>query len=302
MMKQPNMDKKKIYTLVIAYLLVIIIWSTTPLAIKWSGESVGFIIGVSARMLIGAVLSMALTLIYFKKLPLHGAAIKVYLAATLAIFGAMTTTYWGAQYISSGLISIVFGLTPILTAWMASRLLHENSLTLPKILGSLLGLSGLLVIFFEQIQLGSQALMGLSAVLLAVLLHSSSSVWIKRIDAKLPALIVTAGGLLFSLPLFLILYMLFAEPLPVVIPARPVWSIIYLGVMGSVVGFVSFYFVLSSLQASTVALITLLTPVTALWLGNMLNDEPLTGMIVLGTLLVLSGLAIHQWSSKLSRS
>lgn len=301
-MKPPNMDKKKIYTLVIAYLLVIIIWSTTPLAIKWSGESVGFIFGVSARMLIGAALSMALALIYFKKLPLHGAAIKVYLAATLAIFGAMTSTYWGAQFVSSGLISIVFGLTPILTAWLASRLLHENSFTLPKILGSLLGLSGLLVIFFEQIQLGSQALMGLSAVLLAVLLHSLSSVWIKRIDAKLPALIVTAGGLLFSLPLFLILYMLFAEPLPVVIPARPVWSIIYLGVMGSVVGFVSFYFVLSSLQASTVALITLLTPVTALWLGNMLNDEPLTGMIVLGTLLVLSGLAIHQWSSKLSRS
>ena len=63
------MDTKKIYPLVFAYLLVIIIWSTTPLAIKWSGESVGFIFGVSARMLIGAVLAMALTLVYFKKLP-----------------------------------------------------------------------------------------------------------------------------------------------------------------------------------------------------------------------------------------
>ena len=95
--------------------------------------------------------------------------------------------------------------------------------------------------------------------------------------------------------------MLYAEPLPAVIPERSFWSVIYLGVMGSVVGFVSFYYVLSNLQASTVALITLLTPVTALWLGNMFNDEPVTGMIVSGSLLVLSGLAIHQWSSKLSR-
>ncbi|MCW8956226.1 MAG: DMT family transporter [Gammaproteobacteria bacterium] len=301
-MKKPNMDNKKLYTLVIAYLLVIVIWSTTPLAIKWSGESVGFIFGVAARMLIGAVLAMALTLVYFKKLPLHGAAIKVYLAAGLGIFGAMTSTYWGAQFIPSGLISIVFGLTPIITAWMASRLLQENSMTLPKISGSLLGLSGLLVIFFEQIQLGSQALMGLSAVLLAVALHSISSVWVKYIDARLPALVVTAGGLLFSLPLFLFLYMVFAEPLPAVIPDRPIWSVIYLGVMGSVVGFVSFYYVLANLQASTVALITLLTPVTALWLGSMFNDESLTGMIVIGTLLVLLGLVIHQWSGKLLRT
>lgn len=300
-MKRPKMELKKAYLLVSAYLLVVVIWSTTPLAIKWSAESVGFVFGVSARMLIGTLLAMALTLIYFKKLPMHGAAIKVYIAATLAIFGAMTTTYWGAQFISSGLISIVFGLTPIITAWMASRLLHENSLTLPKILGSLLGLVGLLVIFFEQIQIGTQAFVGLGAVFLAVMLHSMSSVLIKHVDAKLPALIVTTGGLLFSLPLFLILYILFAEPLPAVIPARPIWSVIYLGVMGSVVGFVSFYYVLSHLQASTVALITLLTPVAALWLGYVLNNEHLSWMIVTGTLLVLSGLVIHQWSSKLSR-
>ena len=36
-----------------AYLGVIIIWSTTPLAIKWSGDDVGFQFGVAARMLVG---------------------------------------------------------------------------------------------------------------------------------------------------------------------------------------------------------------------------------------------------------
>lgn len=300
-MKQLNMDNRKLYSLVIAYLLVVIIWSTTPLAIKWSGESVGFIFGVTARMFIGAVLALTLTLILFRKLPMHSTAIKVYLAATLAIFGAMTTTYWGAQFVSSGLISVVFGLTPIITAWAAARLLHENSLTLPKILGSLLGLLGLLVIFFQQIQLGPQAYTGFLAILLAVMLHSMSSVLIKYIDAKLPALVVTAGGLLFSLPLFVLLYILFADPLPATMPVRPLWSAIYLGVMGSVVGFVCFYYVLANLQATTVALITLLTPVIALWLGSILNNESLTWAIIIGTLLVLLGLALHQWSNKLSR-
>ena len=41
-----------------AYLGVILIWSTTPLAILWSSQEVGFVFGVSSRMLIGAVLAL----------------------------------------------------------------------------------------------------------------------------------------------------------------------------------------------------------------------------------------------------
>jgi len=81
------------------------------------------------------------------------------------------------------------------------------------------------------------------------------------------------------------------------LPMRSIWSIVYLGVMGSIVGFVSYYYLLSHLRASTVALITLMTPVTALWLGNMLNNEDLTPFIWLGTSLVLLGLMLHQWGN-----
>ncbi|HID49904.1 MAG TPA: EamA family transporter, partial [Chromatiales bacterium] len=43
-----------------AYVGIIIVWSTTPLAIKWSGEGAGFLFGVSARMLLGAVVCLLL--------------------------------------------------------------------------------------------------------------------------------------------------------------------------------------------------------------------------------------------------
>jgi len=288
-------------TVALAFITVVFIWSTTPLTIKWSAEGVGFISAITGRMLIGAVLATALTFIRFNKLALSAKAIYVYFAAALAIFGAMMPVYWGAQYLSSGLISVVFGLTPIFTAFFATSLLQENSLTITKMAGALSGVAGLLVIFSEQLNLGENALMGLSAVLLSVILHSMSAVWIKRIDARLPALMVTTGGLLFSLPLFLLVYILFAEPLPVQLPMRSIWSIVYLGVMGSIVGFVSYYYLLSHLQASTVALITLMTPVVALLLGYTLNNEDLTGTIWLGTSLVLLGLMLHQWGGILSK-
>ena len=43
----------------LAYIGVIIIWSTTPLAIKWSGGDAGFLFGVTARMLIGLLFSLS---------------------------------------------------------------------------------------------------------------------------------------------------------------------------------------------------------------------------------------------------
>ena len=283
----------------IAFVGVVLIWSTTPLAIKWSGEDVGFLFGVSLRMLIGAMLALLLTLIYYRRLPLHRKALHVYFAAGSAIFGAMLAVYWGAQFISSGLISVVFGLTPMFTALLAARFLHEQSLTLFKIMGSLLGVAGLAIIFSEQLGLGIHAVWGISAVLVSVMLHSASAIWIKYLDAKLPALVVTTGGLLFSLPFFMLVYLMFPVSLPNELPSRAIWSIVYLGVMGSVVGFVSYYFLLENLRASTVALITLITPVVALFIGRTLNDELLTQSIWIGTGLVLIGLALHQWGRKL---
>ena len=44
-----------------AYLGVIPIWSTTPLAIKWSGKDVGFLFGVTSRMLMGVVVGLCIT-------------------------------------------------------------------------------------------------------------------------------------------------------------------------------------------------------------------------------------------------
>ncbi|MET0109749.1 MAG: hypothetical protein ABW084_12685 [Candidatus Thiodiazotropha sp.] len=41
-----------------AYLGIVLIWGTTPLAIKWSGEGVGYLFGVTGRMVIGVILAL----------------------------------------------------------------------------------------------------------------------------------------------------------------------------------------------------------------------------------------------------
>ena len=295
------MESKKTLMIVLAYLLVVVIWSTTPLTIMWSGHGVNFLFGITARMTIGALLALLLVAWRYGRLPCDKKSMLVYASVGFAIFASMLPVYWGAQYIPSGLISVIFGLTPMMTAWFAAQFLQEQRFGLNKIFGAILGLFGLAIIFIRQINIGEHATWGVTAVVFAVMIHSASAVWIKKLDARLPALQLTTGGLLVALPLLWLTYLVFAPALPEHIPQRALVAIFYLGIMGSVVGFVAYYFLLEQLSTSSTSLITLMTPVLAVWLGNWLNNEQSGVTVWLGTMLVISGLLLHQWGGRLKR-
>ena len=72
------------FRLFIGFTIVILIWSTTPLAVKWSAEGTGFIFGVSARMVIGMLVLIVLAFIKRVPIPLHKEAVLTYLAAGAA--------------------------------------------------------------------------------------------------------------------------------------------------------------------------------------------------------------------------
>jgi drug/metabolite transporter (DMT)-like permease len=277
-----------------AYTGVIMIWATTPLAIKWSGESVGFLFGVSARMLIGLVVIAVLMLLLRRPLSWNRQAMMAYAGVAMAIYGAMTLVYWGAQFIPSGLVSVLFGLTPVVTGLIAGLWLGERVFTPYKVTGIALGLMGLGLIFGLDFNTEGQGLLGLLAVVLAVIVHAFSVVWVKKADAQVSALELTAGGLLLANVLFLLTWTASGESLPVAVPDKALWSIVYLGVFGSVLGFVLFYYALKRLQASTMALLTLITPVLALMLGRVLNNESIGFVTYMGSGMILLGLVLYQ--------
>ena len=285
----------------LAFLATILIWSTTPLAIKWSSEGISFMFAVTARMAIGAIGCLLLLFLVRGRLYWHKAAVSTYLAAGLGIYGAMSCVYWGAQFIPSGLVSVIFGLTPLLTGLMASYWLSEQALTPIRLLGLASALSGLMLIFGNGIHAGYAAILGMLSVFMAVVLHSFSTVWVKRIASGLPAITVTTGGLLMALPLYLITWGLVDGRLPATIPDKALAAIVYLGLFGSVMGFILFYYVLKHVEASRVGLIPLVTPVAALGIGSLLNGEAIPVVVWSGTGLILLGMSVYQWGPLLFR-
>ena len=283
----------------LAYIGVIIIWSTTPLAILWSSEGVGFLFGVTSRMVIGAVLALMVAALLGAGMKWHRRAMTAYTAAGLGIYGGMLTVYWAAQYIPSGWISVIFGLSPVVTGIMARYWLEGEALTLQRVAGMLLGIAGLGVIFVTGVEMDGHVMLGIIAMLLSVIIHSASGIWVKRIDADVPAIVMTSGGLALAAPLFLITWLFIGGDIPEGTTARTMGAIGYLALFGSVLGFALYFYVLRYVQATKVALITLITPVIALALGNTLNSEPITVEVIAGAALILSGLALFQLGDRM---
>lgn len=282
-----------------AYLSVILIWTTTPLAIVWSSEGGDFLFAVAARMALGSLVVMLLVALLRVRLPWHRGARLTYVASGLGIFGAMTLVYWGAQRMPSGWVSVVFGLTPIVTGLMARRWLGTAPLAAGQWLGMAMGVGGLAVMLLRPVGDAGFAASGVLAIVGSVLVHSASAVWVKRLGSDVPGMAVTAGGLAIAVPLFVLLWWLDSADGSLPEPAGRAWAAIaYLAVVGTGIGFALYFYVLRELDPVRVALITLVTPASALWLGATVNAEPLDAWVLAGSGLIIAGLAAFQWTAR----
>jgi drug/metabolite transporter (DMT)-like permease len=243
--------------------------------------------------------------VYLLRIPyrLDARARIAYIASGLGIYGAMLFSYWGSLYIPSGWVSVIFGTSPVITGILAWLFLGEK-LTRFRILGLLLGLLGLGIIFLQSSHLTDTAILGVALIILGVISQTSTAVWLKKINAQQHGLVMTTGGLWVSIPLFLLTALLFSEPVPTLqeIPLQAASAIIYLAIFGSLLGFSLYYFLIHALEASTVSLITLITPVTALLLGMWFNNEAISTHVIIGTACILLGLISFQWGDKLRRT
>lgn len=284
---------------VTAFAGVIMIWATTPLAIKWSSMGAGFLFAVTARMAIGALLCLLILLARRSRIRHDDPALKAYLAAGLGIWSSMSCTYWGSQFIPSGLLSVIFGLTPVVTGVWATWLLQERVFTPFRVIGMGLGIVGLALIFRESLGYQPEYLYGIAAIVAALALQSLSAVWIKRINAGVSGFETTTGGLLVALPLFLLGWWFVDGSLPSEMEAKVAWSILYLGVFGSVIGFMLYFTLIHQWPANRVALITLVTPVIALLLGHLFNAESIGLYEWIGAAVILAALFSYVYGDQL---
>jgi probable blue pigment (indigoidine) exporter len=284
---------------VIAYGVLIIIWSTTPLTIKWSAAEVSFAGAIFWRILLSAILALLILAIRRESLWGFRYAKRYYVVAALGIAPNFLLVYWASLSISSGLISVIFSTTPFLMGLFSYFFLGKQVFTLKRVAALLIAVIGLLLVFSDQLLvMGADGAYGIIAMVGSVVLFSASGIALQSFSTDIPVLQKTTGGLCFSVPPLALMWWLVDGTLPFNVSLQAGLSIIYLGVFGSLLGFALYYFLLHRLSAYVVSTVGMISPVFALLLGQTLADEIITEKIFFGTGLVLLGLTIYHMRTK----
>jgi drug/metabolite transporter (DMT)-like permease len=285
---------------ILAFITVVVIWSTTPLGIVWSSESIHPAMALLLRMVIAIAIGLVMARLMKVKLNWQPKALQVYGYSSLSIFLGMLCCYLAARYISSGLMSLCFGLAPILSALFAQRLLFETKFTAIKKVAMTLSFVGLAVVCYDNLALKENAEIGIGLIMIGVVLFSLSGVLVKRVPIRMHPLSTTLGSLIVSLPFYVISWWLLDGTLNYEQwQPKAFLSVVYLGIFGSLVGFLAYFYILRELNASTVSLVTMMTPVLSATLGILLNDEPFSDGLVIGGSLIVFGLGLFLFGQKI---
>lgn len=278
-------------SIALAYIGLILIWSTTPLAVVLSLRDLDAIWSLAIRMILAALLATAVLRVAGLRLAHSAAAWRLYGMGSLSMFGAMLFTYLGARHLPSGMISVLFGLAPLMVGVLSSVFLPGVRLSILQWLGMVMGVAGLGVIF-----LGGGATTAISGasvalVLLGVFTYAVSVVFMKQVSTPLHPLVQTTGGLWVSALASVLVLPFLGGPAPARIPETvTIVALLYSASFGSIVAMLCYFFLLRHVSAGTVALTTMLTPVIALALGMLVNHERFHVEILWGMALILLGL------------
>ena len=277
------------------YALLVFIWSTTPLAVVLSIKELHPMWALAVRFGLSAPLAALCLWALGERLPLTKAAFRSYLAGTLSLFGAMIFTYLGAAYLSSSLISLLFGMAPLAVGLLAHSVFRSQMLRLEQWFGLLCAFVGLLIIFSHGSSDHAPAqARGILLVLLGVSCYVASVFWLKHENAGLHPLAQTTGALALSFVGMLLVLPFYADAMPTHMPSLVSMSaLLYSVIMASVVAMFCYFYLVKQLAPATVSLTTFLTPALALIWGFCFNDERFSQFTALGMAVIMLGMTTY---------
>ncbi|QYR53353.1 drug/metabolite exporter YedA [Lysobacter sp. CJ11] len=277
-----------------ALIAVYLIWGSTYLAIRFALEG-----GLPPFLMAGVrfVIAGALMLIFLRlrgeKMPTRMQWRNVSIMGLLLLVFGNGLVCVAEQTVSSGLTAVAVASAPI---WMGifSALRGEHP-SKPEWIGIAIGFIGVLWLNAGSSLSGSMT--GMIALILASLAWSFGSIWSRGKD--LPTPFVTSGGqMLAGGLLMLVVALVLGERWPHEVSNKALGSVAYLIVMGSIIGFSAYVWLLKHVRPALAGSYAYVNPVIAVILGALLANEKFgtndllpMGIILLGVVAMTVGKA-----------
>jgi drug/metabolite transporter (DMT)-like permease len=280
---------------ILVWLILCLVWGSTWFFIKIGLADLPPITFASARFLVAAIVVFGI--ITVNKIPLPNTK-KQWKFLALTGFLQFTLNYscvfWSEQYISSGLAAVLQATIPafgLIAAWIH---LPDERITGLKIASILIGIVGVAIIFVEQLQItGFIAFLGCLAIIFGAAMAAEASVLTKALGGEIHPASMVFGQMICGVPP-MILYSLITEgnPLKFNWTTNSVLTIFYLAIVGTILTFWLYYWLLRQIESTKAMMISLVTPLIAVIIGAFTLGEKLPLQTFLGGLLILSSIGL----------
>ena len=286
------------------FILLGVIWSSSFMWIKIAVQEIGPITLVAFRVLFGLLFGVVVILVQRVHLPRR---LKEWFP--LLVLGMTNIAIpfflisWGEQSIDSAVASILDATVPLFTILIAHYLLRDDKMTLPKVLGLLIGFVGVVILMSKDVGSAPGSLLGQVAVVLASVFYAISAVYARKTTEDTPGITRSVGPLI-SATAVMWLATVWVES-PVEIPQLTItWiALLFLGILGSGVAFIMLYYLIHEIGPTRTTMVTYLFPLGGVILGVAFLHEELSWQLLAGAaLIVLSLVAANMQSQKQGQS
>lgn len=275
------------------YLLTVLIWGTTWIALKLQLGEVAIAASIAYRFALAAAVLFAILLLSGRLQRLDARAQGVCVAQGLCLFCLnFMCFYTASQWIPSGLVAVIFSTA---TLWNAlnARLFFKQRIAVNVLLGGALGLAGLGLLFWPELaghETSRESLQGIALALLGTLFFSAGNMLSSlQQKAGLRPLTSNAWGMLYGALMLVAICLLSGTPFAFEFNTRYIASLLYLAIPGSVIGFTAYLTLVGRMGPERAAYCTVLFPVVALNISVFVEGYQWTLPALLGLVLVMLG-------------
>ena len=280
----------------IIFILLGAIWSSSFMWIKIAVQEVSPITLVAFRVLFGFLFGIIVIFIQHVQLPRSFKAwFPLLLLGLTNVAIPFFLISWGEQSIDSAVAAILDATVPLFTILIAHYLLRDDKMTLPKVLGLLIGFAGVVILMSKDIGTSLGSILGQAAVILASAFYAGSAVYARKTTEDTPGILRSAGPLV-SATAVMWLATFFVER-PVHIPQLGItWlALLFLGIVGSGFAFVLVYYLIHEIGPTRTSMVTYIFPLGGVILGVAFLHEQLTWQLITGAILIIASLAVANW-------
>lgn len=269
-----------------------ILFGANAVAIKISLTGLGVFTTAGIRFGIAAIAIFLWALCTGRSLALAKGQFRQLIILALFFLVQLTLFYFGQSKTTASHGTLIANVLPFVVMILAHYFIPGDRFNLKKVSGLVLGFAGVVLLFFDNIALTGDALQGDLLILLAVLIWGFHVVYIKTIIEGFHPIQITLYPMSIAAPLFLLAGFFLDGEMIRFIDASIIKAMLYQSFVTASFGFVAWNTMIRRFGATALHSFIFIMPISGVFLGVTLLNEPITVNLIGSIILVVTGLII----------